>query len=123
MNEEVESLTRKPSNDEENQELFQQWNRALELYGCQENKLKKFKEKTLSLVKKCIPHELRHRVWPLIFENTLGLTNALYIELIERKSKGWVDYKVINQIEKDIARSFCGKTKYEVKTGLAIEVT
>jgi hypothetical protein len=39
----------------------------------------------------------------------LGISNALYIELIERRSKGWVAEKIKLQIERDILRSFNGE--------------
>jgi len=40
------------------------------------------------------------------------MTNSLYIELLQRREKGWVCEKVKQQIEKDIKRSFYGKTNY-----------
>jgi len=39
-----------------------------------------------------------------------------------RREKGWVCEKVRKQIDKDIKRSFYGKTQYETKTGLIMEV-
>lgn len=70
-----------------------------------------------------IPQDLRHKVWPLLFKNILGFTNSLYIELLDRRSNGWVSEKVKLQIEKDIKRSFYGKTTYEARTGLVLDVT
>lgn len=61
-------------------------------------------------------------MWPLCIENRLGMTNSLYIHLLERREKGWVDEKVRVQIDKDIKRSFYGKTNYEIKTGIIFEV-
>jgi len=84
--------------------------------------LDKFKEKTQSLIKKYIPKELRGKVWPVLLENKLGMTNCLYIHLLGRREKGWVCEKVRKQIDKDIKRSFYGKTQYETKTGLIMEV-
>ena len=82
----------------------------------------KFKEKTQTLIKKYVPKELRGKVWFALVENKLGMTNSLYIHLLERKSKNWVCEKVRKQIDKDIKRSFYGKTKYETSTGLILEV-
>lgn len=65
---------------------------------------------------------MRENVWPLLFENVLGITNSLYIELFRRREKGMVPEKVTSQIEKDINRSFYGKTEFESKTGLSEEV-
>ena len=40
------------------------------------------------------------------------MTNSLYIELLDRRQQNWVDEKVKIQIDKDIKRSFYGKTQY-----------
>lgn len=50
------------------------------------------------------------------------MSNGLYLQLLERREKGWVCEKVRVQIEKDIRRSFYGKTHYETKTGFILEV-
>jgi hypothetical protein len=72
----------------------------------------KFKEKTLPLVKKAIPHELRHIVWPIAIDNQLALTDELYFELLQRRNNNWVSEEVRSQISKDICRSFSGRTQY-----------
>lgn len=90
-------------------------------------KIDKFKDKTFDLVKKGIPNELRSSLWPLTFENKLGITDTLYTELLKRKERD-EDYskRVLSQIsnfafilDKDICRSFNGKTQFESKIGLA----
>ena len=75
------------------------------------------------MIRKFIPKELRNKVWSLVIENKLGMTNSLYINLLERRNKNWVCEKVQQQIDKDIKRSFYGKTQYETKTGLILEVS
>ena len=50
------------------------------------------------------------------------MTNSLYMNLLSRREKGWVCEKVRKQIDKDIKRSFYGKTQYETKIGLIMEV-
>jgi hypothetical protein len=55
---------------------------------------------------------MRSKIWPICIENRLGMTNSLYIHLLERREKGWVEEKVKIQIDKDIKRSFYGKTNY-----------
>lgn len=66
---------------------------------------------------------MRHIVWPLAVENQLAITDELYFELLERKNQGLVSEDVKVQIEKDINRSFSGRTQYEAKVGLKAEVT
>lgn len=83
-----------------------------EQYGIHEHKIHRFKEKSTSLIKKFVPKELRGKIWAVCIENKLGMTNALYIQLLERRAKGWVCEKVRIQIDKDIKRSFYGKTNY-----------
>lgn len=53
----------------------------------------------------------------------MAITDELYFELLERKNKGWVSEEVRNQIERDICRSFSGRTQYEEKAGLRAEVS
>lgn len=74
------------------------------------------------LMKKFIPKELRNQIWSQLVENRLGMANALYISLLERRAKNWVCPKVRQQIDRDIKRSFYGKTQYETRTGLILEV-
>jgi hypothetical protein len=69
-------------------------------------------------VKKMVPHELRHLIWCMAMENSMAITDELYFELLERKNMGWVNGEVRNQIEKDICRSFSGRTQYEERAGL-----
>jgi hypothetical protein len=83
----------------------------------------RFREKTANLAKKMVPHELRHLVWPLAMDNHLAITEQLYLELLERRSAGWVSGEVRGQIEKDICRSFSGITHYEEKVGLRADVS
>ena len=73
------------------------WIKAIDFYA-NDIKPDKLREKTVTLVKKFIPHELRTKVWPLAFENRLGITNGLYIELLEKRTQKWVTQKVVNQI-------------------------
>ena len=64
------------------------WEKYIKSHSfCSLQKGSKFKDKTNELVKKFIPHSMRPAVWPLIFENYLGITNSLYIELLGRKDK------------------------------------
>lgn len=44
-----------------------QWDRALELHATGIYSDSKFKEKTMSYLKKFIPYEQRVKVWPIIF--------------------------------------------------------
>jgi hypothetical protein len=65
-----------------------------------------------------VPHELRHLIWSMAMENSMAITDELYFELLERKNMGWVSEEVRNQIERDICRSFSGRTHYEERAGL-----
>jgi hypothetical protein len=87
------------------------WNKLLEQYGS-EQKASKFREKSAGIIKKSIPRQQRGRCWGLLVENRIGMSNGLYLQLLERREKGWVCEKVRVQIEKDIRRSFYGKTHY-----------
>jgi hypothetical protein len=77
--------------------------------------LQKFLKETTPLLKKYygMPHTYRNKVWPFITEDRLGISNALYIELLERRSKGWVAENIKLQIERDILRSFNGEGSKE----------
>lgn len=54
--------------------------------------LNKFKEKSSLLLKKhiSIPHQLRLKIWPILIKNILGISNSLYIELLDHQKKGWI---------------------------------
>ena len=54
--------------------------------------------------------------------NNLAITNQLYFELLERKNNGWLPEEVCSQIDKDISRSFSGKTQHEGRFSLKLEV-
>lgn len=58
-------------------------------------------------MKKFIPHEKRMEIWPLLFENNLGIDEDFYVSLCEQRQV--VTSQVRDQIEKDIQRSFSGK--------------
>lgn len=59
-----------------------QWDRALELHATGIYSDSKFKEKTMSYLKKFIPYEQRVKVWPIIFENRQGISKTLFNELL-----------------------------------------
>jgi hypothetical protein len=44
-----------------------------------------------------------------VFENQLGITNSLFIELTERRNHNAVEPQVKSQIHRDIMRSFSCK--------------
>ena len=62
------------------------WQKTITNYGNSSlYKGTKFKEKSTEIIKKFIPHSMREVIWPIIFENYLGITNSLYIELLSKK--------------------------------------
>lgn len=113
-------FSRRRKNSYEEEAHAGQWLKAMEQLGAAGSH--RFREKTASLARKVVPHELRHLVWPLAMDNHLAITDQLYLELLERRSAGWVAAEVRAQVEKDICRSFSGATQYEEKAGLRAEV-
>lgn len=55
-----------------------QWMKFYQNYLSGFPRVARFKEKTFDLVKKGLPHDLRESLWPIIFDNKVGITNNLY---------------------------------------------
>ena len=99
-----------PSKSQKQQ--LEQWDKLYQQYGRGDKSAQKFREKAAPLLKKFIPNEMRGKVWPALVDNRLGITHSLYLKLLERRESGAVEEKVRSQIEKDLKRSFYGKTAY-----------
>ena len=115
-------LGRKRKNSLEEQSNSGQWEKAIEQFSAGNKNVPKFKERTIGYLKKFIPYELRLKVWPIIFDNQLGLTNNLFIELQERRMKGMVEAHVVSQIKRDIDRSFNCRVQIKNRELLGQEV-
>jgi len=74
------NLSRKRKNSEFEENLSSVWEKHVNEFLANDEALNgKFRHKTEHLLKKGIPYELRSTVWPMIYENQLGITWQFYM--------------------------------------------
>ena len=68
-----EYFSRKRKNSYEEEQNSTSWLKVLESKG-KPFSSNRFRQKTIHLVKRMIPHEIRHLVWPSVCQNSLVIT-------------------------------------------------